>query len=205
MIMKTKNKPHHHGNLRETLIEAGVEILLHEGLQALSLRACAARANVSHAAPAHHFKGLAGLQAAIAARGYRGLTSRMQAQLEGASADPHARLFAICEGYLGFAQENSSMFQLMFNTGLEFGMDTDLTTNSGAAFRVLTDACAPFNPPGAGKQGSTELMIWSLVHGFANLKLSNCLGPSHAQTDRLGFVDVLPRLALRTEHGYRSG
>lgn len=204
MIMETKNKPHHHGNLREALIEAGIGILRHEGLQALSLRACAARANVSHAAPAHHFKGLAGLQAAIAARGYHRLTNRMQTQLEGTTADPHARLSAICEGYLGFAGENPAMFQLMFNTGLEFSVDADLTTCSGAAFRVLTDACAPFSPPGTGKQGSTELMIWSLVHGFASLKLSNCLGPTDSQTASLGFADILPRLALQAEPGAPS-
>lgn len=204
MIMETKNKPHHHGNLREALIDAGVQILQLEGLHALSLRACAARANVSHAAPAHHFKGLTGLQAAIAARGYDGLTNRMQAQLEGAGAGPHARLCAICEGYLGFSQENPAMFQLMFNTGLEFSVDADLTTCSGAAFRALTDACAPFSPPGTGKQGSTELMIWSLVHGFANLRLSNCLGPPQAQTESLGFADILPHLALRAEFNGRS-
>lgn len=202
--METKNKPHHHGNLREALIEAGVQILRHEGLQALSLRACAARAKVSHAAPAHHFKGLTGLQAAIAARGYHGLTDRMQARLEGAGASPHARLCAICEGYLEFARENPAMFQLMFNTGLEFSVDADLTTSSGAAFRILTNACAPFSPPGDGKKGSTELMIWSLVHGFANLRLSNCLGPPHAQSRSLGFADILPHLALQAESGGRS-
>ncbi len=67
MTLNPPEKPHHHGNLREALIVAGIEILKEGGLPALTLRACAARAGVSHAAPAHHFDGLPGLVTAIAA------------------------------------------------------------------------------------------------------------------------------------------
>jgi DNA-binding transcriptional regulator YbjK len=55
-----KKKPHH-GNLRAALVSAGIELLEEGGLEALTLRKCAARAGVSHAAPAHHFEGLQGL------------------------------------------------------------------------------------------------------------------------------------------------
>ena len=58
---------HHHGDLRQALVAAGIELLDEGGLAALTLRRCAARAGVSHAAPAHHFKGLRGLLTAIVA------------------------------------------------------------------------------------------------------------------------------------------
>jgi len=60
----TPRRGYHHGNLREALIEAGTEILDEDGLEALSLRACAKRAGVSHAAPQHHFGNLEGLRIA---------------------------------------------------------------------------------------------------------------------------------------------
>jgi AcrR family transcriptional regulator len=61
---------YHHGNLKEALIDAGLEILEEKGLAGLTLRACARRAGASHTAPKNHFKNHAGLQTAIAARGY---------------------------------------------------------------------------------------------------------------------------------------
>ena len=69
--MSKQKRPHHHGNLREALIIAGLELMEEGGPDALTLRKCAKRAGVSHAAPAHHFNGLTGLKAAIVARGHR--------------------------------------------------------------------------------------------------------------------------------------
>ena len=76
MIKKPENKQQH-GNLKEALVLAGMQILEEEGLAALTLRRCAALAGVSHAAPAHHFDGLKGLRTAIAIRGYAILEQMM--------------------------------------------------------------------------------------------------------------------------------
>ena len=46
---------YHHGDLKNALLDAADALLLREGLQGLTMRACARLANVSHAAPAHHF------------------------------------------------------------------------------------------------------------------------------------------------------
>jgi len=197
MTLKPKQKPHHHGNLRRALIDAGLEILHDNGLSALTLRACAARAGVSHAAPAHHFAGLPGLKAAIAAIGFRELTESMLAARGTAGSDPRDRLLAICEGYLAFAMEHPPLFQLTFNTGVDFRLDPDLTTNAREAFSVLAETCAPFHSPGNGKPGGTEMMIWSQVHGFASLKLANCIGPPDAPSSLLEFADFLPDLELK--------
>ena len=49
------NSPYHHGNLREALIEAAIEILAEECIAGLGLRCAARAAGVSAAAPYHHF------------------------------------------------------------------------------------------------------------------------------------------------------
>ena len=66
---KQPKKPHHHGNLREALIRAGLVRLEKDGPDAMTLRKCAARAGGPHAAPAHHFNGLISIKGAITARG----------------------------------------------------------------------------------------------------------------------------------------
>ena len=49
------NKPYHHGNLKNELIEAGIALINEEGLSGFSLRKVAAKCNVSNAAPYSHF------------------------------------------------------------------------------------------------------------------------------------------------------
>ena len=106
---------YHHGELREALVTAGRKLLEEKGLRGFTLRECARRASVSHAAPAHHFASIDDLLAEIAARGYHDLTAAMAAEAKRAPADPASRLVAQGVGYMAFAAANPMLFQLMFN------------------------------------------------------------------------------------------
>ncbi|HWZ19753.1 MAG TPA: helix-turn-helix domain-containing protein, partial [Ktedonobacteraceae bacterium] len=64
-VERQKPKPYHHGDLRNALIQAGLEILAEGGAQELDLRKVARRAGVSHAAPYRHFADKQALVAAI--------------------------------------------------------------------------------------------------------------------------------------------
>lgn len=157
------------GDLRNALIDAGIALLDSGGPDALTLRGCAAGAGVSHAAPAHHFNGLPGLRAAIAGRGYALFTACMIEHRRRAPPRPDARLLAICEGYLRFSREHPALFALMFNTDVDLAADPAAQEQAGAAYRVLVEGCAPF--AGDGRDAATtEVMVWSLVHGFACLR-----------------------------------
>jgi AcrR family transcriptional regulator len=50
------NKPYHHGNLKNELLEAGIDLINKEGENNFSLRKVAALCGVSHAAPYSHFQ-----------------------------------------------------------------------------------------------------------------------------------------------------
>lgn len=58
-------KPYHHENLREKLIEAGICLINEQGYEQLSLRKIAAACGVSHTAPYRHFSDKAGLLIAM--------------------------------------------------------------------------------------------------------------------------------------------
>ncbi len=66
----TTDRPYHHGDLRQAVLDAAVAAITEAGPAAVSLRELARRAGVSHAAPAHHFGDKAGLLTALAAEGY---------------------------------------------------------------------------------------------------------------------------------------
>lgn len=164
--MMTATKPHHHGNLRQALIEAGLGLLA-EG-QVLTLRAAAARAGVSHAAPAHHFDGLSGLLTQIATHAFEDFSNRMVKARDRAPEDPFARLLAICSGYLDFARSNARLFELMFLSNDICRSDPGLESASLGAYGILHDACLPL-ATSPREVRLLETAVWSLVHGFAML------------------------------------
>jgi AcrR family transcriptional regulator len=61
VLIHQPKPPYHHGDLARALLDAADKIIEEEGLESFTLRSCARRAGVSHAAPAHHFKDRAGL------------------------------------------------------------------------------------------------------------------------------------------------
>lgn len=166
--MPTK-KPHHHGNLRAALIQAGLDLIQSEGPDALSIRKVAAMAGVSHAAPAHHFPSLAHLRTAVVAEGYRRFSASMEAAIAEADGTPRDVVLAACLGYLRFAWAYSGVFSLMFGPNVHGHDDADLRDASDAAYGVLVRICAPFAKDDAVR---TELTVWSLVHGYASLAVA---------------------------------
>ena len=192
---------HHHGDLREALITAGLELLEEGGPAALTLRKCAALAGVSHAAPAYHFNGLVSLKAAIIARGFRIFSRTMEQHRASAAPGPRAKLLAICQGYLAFSASHAALFRFMFQ---DFGdlkqqindsVLNELEQESTHAYQVLREACAPFAPVG-GHEHSTEVLVWSLVHGYATL-FGGGKKPKTPSGPVPDFAQILPDFSLR--------
>ena len=193
-----EKKPHHHGDLRAALIRAGIEILDEGGVDSLTLRRCAARAGVSHAAPAHHFDGLAGLRAAIAAEGFDRFRKKMIQAREAGDQSPEGHILSLCRGYLGFAVENPAIFALIFGPGPMGHFEEDQKAGDASAYGVLRAACAPYVPKG-GDPRVIETQVWSLIHGFSHLFLAGTFGPSNGSADHHPLFR--PVMALLREIG----
>lgn len=151
---------------RTALIEAAIGLLQSGGLAGMTLRQAAARAGVSHAAPAHHFDGLPGLLTATAAHAFQIFTAHMTEARDAAPPEPRAQLLAVCEGYLAFAKGHAGLFQLMFTSAAVCHDDPALMAASHAAYGVLRAACTPFDAP---DPKALETAVWALVHGYAAL------------------------------------
>ena len=169
-----EQKKYHHGDLKQALIEAGLAILETDGLPGLSLRACAARTGVSHAAPKNHFGSLKGLITAIAAEGFCRHAQFMRSGLmPGASRT--ARLQAAMVGYVRFSAAHPHLFELMFSPNYPDFTDETLRQNAQASYAVLRDISTGLDWDKAATpdgQVKTEMMLWSMVHGYALLSIS---------------------------------
>jgi AcrR family transcriptional regulator len=176
----TEKPRYHHGDLRSALLQAAIAILEEGGLDALSLRAVAARAGVSHAAPAHHFATLKALLTAVAADAFRRFAATMQAARDGAPADPRSQLAAAGDGYVQFARACPQQFRLMFSPSRLEWTEPGFHEAGRAAYAQLQEVCAPVaelrgeaTPEGRAK---LERMVWSSVHGYVQLLLAGQLG-----------------------------
>lgn len=160
---------YHHGDLRETLLDAAEALLAQRGASALSLRDVARGAGVSHAAPYHHFAGLPELLAALAERSFQQLGAAMQAGVDAHPADAREQLLAIAAAYVDFARRRPARFRLMFGPVLASRRQhPGLDRAAEASFRVLLDAATRFD---AASGPLIALTGWSLAHGLSHLSL----------------------------------
>ncbi len=183
--------------LRTRLITAGLEILQENGLNALTLRACAARVGVSHAAPAHHFSGLSGLITGIIAKGFTQFADTMEEDRKAAPPTPLGQVTGICTGYMRFSKEHPALFALMFNTSGEIDKtDPEFAATSARAYGLLHDACAPYLPV-TEHPNATEVLVWSLVHGLATLQLGESLKVAEDNGNPPTIEELLNGLSLK--------
>jgi AcrR family transcriptional regulator len=160
------------------LTAAARRILEREGYDALSLRAAARGADVSQAAPYHHFADKEALLAAVAAQGFDELTAAMLARMAPATA-PAARLDEAGIAYVCFAVANPALFRLMFAANLSG--DAVLAQAGARAYGILKDAVAA-TLSAEGDDAQTlqlaSLSAWSKVHGLAKLILEAGVKPA---------------------------
>ncbi len=191
-------KPYHHGDLPAALLRAAGDILRTQGLSALTLRAVARRAGVSHTAPAPHFGDLTGLLSELAAEGYR----QFNASLASAQACPGERSpsLATAHAYVDFAHRNPAMFLLMFRSErLDFARPA-LAEAALNAQRLLV-ATTGRELTGASGLGAIGAAIgsWSVVHGFALLLIDGRLDGALQHPDCNGDPAVLLDAALSAD------
>lgn len=165
-------RTYHHGDLRRAILSAALDVIRSDGVAAISLRDLARRADVSHAAPAHHFKDKAGLLTAIATEGFDALAAALAAVPAGTAH----RLREMGARYVEFAVGHPAHFEVMFQPRLLHGDDPELVAAKERASRALRSGVEELP---AAKRGPdvrrAALAAWSLAHGFAALQLSGSL------------------------------
>ncbi len=194
-----RTRTYHHGDLATALVEAAEAVLTERGVEGFTLRECARRAGVSHAAPAHHFKDARGLLTEVAAVGFERLT---EAQKRAREAEPDLKNLLVATGtaYVGFALAHPAQFQVMFQSGLLDHSNERFVTAGRAAFAVYVETYSAVHgitiKPDAEKVSDPAILRqWALVHGFATLAIQGQLGPSHAAAE-IGGLQAFARAVL---------
>ena len=169
---KKRKAGYHHGDLKNTLIDAAIDIIHKDGRRALTLRGVAAAAGVSRNAPYRHYKNKEALLAAVAESGFREFTLLMDNNIR-EETDPLEKIIKQACAYVEFARSHPAQFEVMFRFNLMsfFGYPDLLDAASGAASRLLSSiqAC---QEAGIVRQGDSIKLgfgAWSMIHGLATL------------------------------------
>jgi AcrR family transcriptional regulator len=195
---------YHHGDLRQALIRAGIELIGEQGVRGLSLRAVARRAGVSHNAPYNHFPDKAALLAAIVEGGFEDLGAALNEAYQSTRGTPLEKVNATGVAYVRFALSHSALFRLMFRPEMREQSKGDLRElspfeNPKAAFGILLHGLRAGQETGVIVTRDEHLLAlasWSLVHGLAELLLDGNVGriartPEAAVALAGRIVDVL--------------
>ena len=166
-------RSYHHGNLREALIEAALELIAKKGPAGFTFADAARWAGVSSAAPYRHFRDREELIADVARRGFELFADRLEHAWDDGRPDPFTAFENVGRAYLAFARDEPAYYSAMFEAGLSFDDDQGLRQASDRSFAVLRQAsdalCARLPPEKRPPALMMSLHAWALSHGIASL------------------------------------
>jgi AcrR family transcriptional regulator len=171
---------YHHGNLRQALIEAALQLIELRGPTGFTLSEAAKEAGVTPAAVYRHFEGREDLIAEGALQGYEIFAEAMEAAY--ASGQPSAlKAFeATGRAYLAFAREHPGHYIAMFESGISVNRTPELASAANRANGVLEKAASDLSQHiPADKRPPASMFsahIWAMSHGVVELFARNSPG-----------------------------
>jgi AcrR family transcriptional regulator len=160
--------------VRDALLAAARTELAEHGRAAISLRAVARRAGLSHAAPKYHFGDRSGLLTAIATEGFHALARQLSEVHE---SDRQQQLAVLGRAYIDFGLAHPALFELMFAPNELHATDPELIAAQEQAIGTLTTTVSQLAGFDTTPSGTPKLALisWAFVHGLVVLTRDGAL------------------------------
>ena len=179
-------RSYHHGDLRQALLAAGVDLAREGGPDAVVLREATRRVGVSPNAAYRHFADRDALLNAVSDAALAELATAIDAHFDAIPPGApetvaRAHLRAVGTGYVAFAEDEPGLFRAAFFVPADLrnpGAATRSGPSGRSPFVLLADALDEFvacgiMPP--ARRPQAEFLAWSAVHGFALLVIDGPL------------------------------
>ncbi|MGI8880261.1 MAG: TetR/AcrR family transcriptional regulator [Jatrophihabitans sp.] len=175
--MQPTDRPYHHGNLRDTLIEAAVRLARTGGPDAVVLRAVSREAGVSHNAAYRHFADHDDLLGAVSEYCMLKLaalmlerTNAVRVRAKGPRAN--ARLNTVGRAYVEFARTEPGWFKTAFSAAPgspEVSAEGEPALGPFDLLSARLDELVEAGVLPAERRPGAEFAAWSMVHGLSTL------------------------------------
>ncbi|MGW0659118.1 TetR/AcrR family transcriptional regulator [Streptodolium elevatio] len=211
-------RAYHHGDLRNALVEAGMELVRSGDPDALVLREVARATGVSSTAAYRHFENHGDLVDAVKHEATRLMAGRVRAELEAKPPSPDPvdealrRIAAAGAGYVRFAVAEPGLFRLIFRKSKNAGRtalalaaeDASPAKEGDESYMTMADALDTLVAEGvlaAERRPYMDIALWGSVHGIAMLLIDTNLAelPQEAQDAAIersfdvAFHGIVPR------------
>jgi AcrR family transcriptional regulator len=192
------SRNYHHGDLRRALIRGGRDLLRESGVEAVTVRAAAARAGVSVSAPYRHFADKQALLSAILVDGLHSLNSDLAADDTG---DAMACLRTLGHRFVDVILADPDLFRLLSAIDTSTGGDPEVAEAEQAAFASFAELIAAAAAEGAIEVESVEATVLTMrcvMQGLASMIVAKQIPAedAHQAADQvMNVVDqgLLPR------------
>ena len=164
---------YHHGNLKETLIRAALDLIARKGPGGFTFAEAARFAGVSPAAPYRHFRDRDELLANVALRGFTLFEAALTRAWNDGQPDAFAAFERMGRAYLEFARIEPAYYSAMFEAGVPLDLNQELREAGEHAFMVIRTAAERLvaQLPAVGRPPAlmVALHVWAMAHGIASL------------------------------------
>ncbi|MFT6674134.1 MAG: AcrR family transcriptional regulator [Sulfitobacter sp.] len=171
---------YHHGNLRQALIDAALQLIELRGPTGFTLSEAAKQAGVTPAAVYRHFAGREDLIAEAARQGYEIFADLMEYAYQSGQPSALKAFEATGRAYLAFARKHPGHYIAMFESGISVNRTPELASVANRANGVLEKAAADLSQhiPADKRPPATMFSahIWALSHGVVELFARNSPG-----------------------------
>ena len=168
-----ERRGYHHGNLREALVQAALDLIAAKGPSGFTFAEAARSAGVSPAAPYRHFRDRDDLMADVARLGFERFEAMLRTAWNDGLPDPVIAFGQIGRAYLAFAATEPAYYAAMFESGLSLEQYPALQQAGDRAFAILRAGAAAvakrLPEPGRPPAMMIALHMWALAHGIAAL------------------------------------
>lgn len=164
---------YHHGNLKQALVEAALDLIREKSPQGFTLSEAAKAAGVTPAAVYRHFAGRDDLIAECAAQGFEIFADLMTYAFNEGKPSALAAFEATGRAYLAFARRYPGHYMAMFESGISLNQTPELAAGARRANETLVRSAealsqhipAENRPPAA----MFSAHIWAMSHGVVEL------------------------------------
>jgi AcrR family transcriptional regulator len=166
-------RSYHHGNLKEALVNAALELIREKGPAGFTFAEAARWAGVSPAAPYRHFRDRDELLSSVALQGFERFAAMLTTAWNDGKPTTRKAFDNLGKAYLAFARTEPAYYSAMFEAGIPLNTNPELLAASERAFGVLRTATetliAEMPPRGRPPALMMALHVWALSHGIASL------------------------------------
>ena len=160
-----KKRGYHHGNLRQALVEAALQLIEAKGPTGFTLSEAAKEAGVTPAAVYRHFEGREDLIAEAARQGYEIFADLMQYAYETGQPSALAAFEATGRAYLAFARKYPGHYIAMFESGISVNRTPELATVAARARAVLETAASDLSQHTSLLKSAHQLQCSQHIYG----------------------------------------